>query len=158
MNPISSLEILSSKIKEGIDNNTSLKNLSYLLLDYSGDDWKNYSKFCEYGYKRNRVYIDSHIEVLVICWNVYQKSGIHDHPKNGCILKVVKGKLKEDVYKRNSNYELEFVKTNVLTSNTVSYQEGKEGLHNVRNNDEECAVSIHVYSPPNYKQNFFNKL
>ena len=47
------------------------------------------------------------------------------------------------------------IKVNKCCKNDISFQKGKNGLHNIINSNNE-TVSIHIYSPPNYKPRFFH--
>ena len=46
----------------------------------------------------NLIFRNEKYEIYLICWNKKQISKIHDHPENGCILKVLKGELIEYRY------------------------------------------------------------
>ena len=48
---------------------------------------KNYYKNCVY---KNELY-----DIYIVSWMPNKKSTIHDHPKNGCLFKVLKGKIQE---------------------------------------------------------------
>jgi len=146
---------LATSIQASFLSGTKLKNMSKILLEYNGNDWEQYKKFCEKGYTRNLAFRNELFEILIICWNKNQESCIHDHPENGCIVKILKGSLIEECYTQN-NDEMKMISTNELKIGSTSYQEGKDGLHKIINpNPNECAVTIHVYSPPNYSPNFF---
>lgn len=145
-----SLEKLFLTISEKVKNNHKLEDLNDLLKSYKGNDWEDYINFSDVKYTRNNVFSDDIIEMVVICWNDNQKSGIHDHPDNGCLMKILQGEITEECY----NNKLELVKINNNKINDIGYQEGKTGLHNIINSNNK-SVSLHIYSPPNYKSNFF---
>ena len=144
-----SLEKLFLTISEKVKNNKKLKELDDLLRSYNGKDWKDYVKFSDLKYTRNNVFSNENIEMIVICWNKNQKSGIHDHPNNGCLMKVLQGEITEECY----NNKLKLIKTNNNKVNDIGYQEGKNGIHNIINSNNQ-SISLHIYSPPNYKSNF----
>jgi len=145
---------ISNKIKEG----GNLVELIDSIKLYNGDDWIPYCKFCQHGYARNLVIRDDYIEMLIICWDKKQTSGIHDHPKNGCLLRVMKGQLKEKCYEV-INKTLVCISESQIKKDDISYQIGKKGLHNISNMDDnsERAVSLHIYAPPDYKSRFYDK-
>lgn len=149
---INTLFELFDKIDEEITKGNKLKDLENIVKEYCGNDWKEYCKFCNKKYKRNRVKINENIEMLILCWSKGQCSGIHDHPNNGCILKILKGNIKEEVYDSET---MKCIKVNESYENDISYQEGKNGLHNIINNGDSCVVSLHIYSPPNYMPKFY---
>ncbi len=49
---------------------------------------------------------------------------------------------------------MELVNKNICKKNSVGYQEGNDGLHDIINKDIK-TVSLHIYSPPNYKLTFY---
>lgn len=120
-----------------LNNIYSLKNL---LSTYTKDDWKNYVIFDESKYKRNLVYKNETFEILILCWKEKQESPIHDHPKNGCIFKVLQGSIVE--VKKDTQH--------TLNINDIGYSIGKN-VHQIK--ALEDSVSLHVYSPPNYIPN-----
>jgi cysteine dioxygenase len=150
---IISLEDLFNNISQKIEKGEKLQNLSDLLKNYSGSDWKNYVSFNKNKYTRNLVKKDNNIEIIIICWNEGQISGVHDHPKNGCLMKVLEGMLKEDIYYVN-NKITKYKHSKVGILNDIFYQEGSTGLHNIVNYKNK-TITLHVYSPPNYKPEFF---
>ncbi len=147
---MNSLEKLFLTISEKVKNNNKLEELDDLLKSYNGKDWEDYVKFSDIKYTRNNVFSDDNIEMIVICWNNNQQSGIHDHPNNGCLMKVLQGEITEECY----NNKLELIKINNNKVNDIGYQEGKNGIHNIINSNNK-SISLHIYSPPNYKSNFF---
>jgi predicted metal-dependent enzyme (double-stranded beta helix superfamily) len=141
------LDELVNNIKTEINNGKSLCELGDCITNYRGNDWKDYKKYC-----RNKIYQDDTIEILLICWNHNQQSGIHDHPDNGCILTILEGSLVEEVYRKINN-KLVMIKSNNISKGNISYQIGSYGLHNIVNSKDR-SVSLHIYSPPNYKPIF----
>lgn len=151
-----SLFALATEISDSRRSGVALKSLADILQNYDGSDWKDYCCFSDVRYKRNQVYSDDLIEIVVICWKAGQKSGIHDHPVAGCLARVLSGCLMEEIWKKESD-KLSMIGKNELTSDLVSYQEGDIGLHNIINSFEVDAVSLHVYSPPGYVTKFYQK-
>lgn len=147
-----SLDELFDHISSKLDNN-KLDNFRYIVEQYSGDDWKKYVSFADDTYKKNLVKRNDKLEILVVCWNKNQISGIHDHPPNGCILKVLKGELEEHNY-CSSNNNLKLLNVNLCKKNSIGYQEGKKGLHCIKNMNNK-TVTLHIYSPPNFELSFY---
>ena len=149
---MSTLNELFDLISKNI-NNKKLDEYISFVDEYSGNDWRKYVSFSEDNYKKNLVKENDELEMLVICWNNNQVSGIHDHPSNGCILKVLEGELEEYEYSNNNN-KMHLINKNICKKNSIGYQEGKNGLHSIKNNDNK-TISLHIYSPPNYKLSFY---
>lgn len=143
---------LGKKISAELISGKKLLECNDLLKDYCGCDWEDHKIFCCEKYKRNEVYKDEHIEILLICWSENQKTPVHDHPTNGCLVKVICGNLTEEIYAKDDTDSLICTKTNKLSTNDISYQEGKNGLHRIINGDKK-ACTLHIYAPPNYIPN-----
>lgn len=133
---------------------TNVIELKKLLEKYSENDYKTYIKMSNKDYCRNTVYIDleKNYEILILTWPPNCKSKIHNHPHNGCLLKVLQGSLIENIY----NKDLKIIKTNYININDIGYMDDSIGLHEIINNSNEIAVSIHIYSPIYYKPKYFN--
>jgi len=147
------LKEVANEISTRIQNGEKLKNLGYIINEYNGTDWKKYCKFCNFEYKRNHVFQNNIIDIYVICWSENQNSGIHDHPDNGCLVKVMKGNLIEREYHKEN---LENVLNEIHAfEGDISYQEGSNKLHSIVNNNIK-TVTLHIYSPPKFKSTFYS--
>ena len=144
---IDNLEELFIKINEMLKTK-KLEDLKYLLNDYNGDDWNNYVKYNNQKYNREIAFKNELCEMVVISWNKKQMSPIHDHPLNGCLLKILKGKLIEENYINKSNIIKKKNKIE-LKEGSISYKIGNNILHKIINNNIK-TVSLHIYSPPNH--------
>lgn len=141
---------ISMKIKKGIQ----LVDLKEDLKNYVGTDWEQYKSFNSEKYTRNIIYNDDDFEIILICWDKFQSSKIHDHPEKGCLLKIMEGQLLEENFNK-VNDEFIFLNRKNLVKNEISYKIGHNGLHNIINEHENQSISLHIYSPPNYKANFY---
>ena len=122
-----------------------LKNMRPIINEYNNIDWKKYVYFDNNKYNRNTVYENENIEMVIISWNNNQKSGLHDHPKNGCLMKILDGELNEYIY----DEKLNLLKIKNCKKDCISYQECKNGIHDIINKNNK-TVSLHIYSPPNH--------
>lgn len=132
------------------NSNISLNSdeLHDLIKNYNSDDWEKYQKFDIHNYKKNLVFRNDNFEIFVVCWSGKQGSHIHDHSENGCILKILKGRLTE--YKYNVN-NLDLNELSYLPEQTISYIDNSIGYHKIINDTLMDTVSLHIYSPPNYQ-------
>tara|TARA_Y100000780_G_scaffold231670_1_gene258031 strand:- start:6212 stop:6667 length:456 start_codon:yes stop_codon:yes gene_type:complete len=146
------LKKLEEQLKSNIESDTILKETIDIINKYNSDDWKEYCCFCNESYKRNLVFRNEQFEILILCWEKGQKSEIHNHPKNGCVLKILSGELLENVFDIQ-NDKLSLTKESTLKKDDISYMEGSNGLHSIE--AIHNTVSLHVYSPPNYSPKFF---
>lgn len=153
---ISTINELGIKISQNMKDGCKLYELCNLLRNYNGTDWKKYEKFCDIKYKKNVVFSDDQIDIVVIGWNSKQQSGIHDHPENGCLLKILNGQLTEKIYiMKNDTFCLNQIKS--VDSGQISYAQGKNGLHNISNDTDSKVTSLHIYCPPKYIPKYYNE-
>jgi len=153
---ITSIEQLSQLLLHNInDDHACLKNCECLLKAYVGDDWKKYIEINNSTYNKNIVISNEIFDIVVITWNVNQCSKIHDHPKNGCLVKILQGELQEDLFELNLN-EIKHLSTNILQYNNISYNESNKIVHKISNAGNEIAVSLHIYSPSKCKMQCYN--
>lgn len=131
---------INNKLKSGKE----LKELKYLLDEYKGNDWEDFIEYNNEKYIKKVAFKNELFELVIISWNKNQSSPIHDHPKNGCLLKILKGNLIEEKYEKMYK-----INENNLKINNISYIEGKEIIHKIINKNDK-SVSLHVYSPPKY--------
>ncbi|KXL46422.1 hypothetical protein M433DRAFT_45032, partial [Acidomyces richmondensis BFW] len=119
------------------------------------EEWSKYA-FADYSraYTRNLVdHGNGKSNLLVLVWTPGKASPVHDHANAHCVMKVLKGKLRETLYcwpcQRVDN------PTDCATSTTyeaeaVTYMSDRLGLHRIQNpSPDEVAVSLHLYTPPN---------
>ena len=120
-----------------------------ILKEYDGNDWKQYVEINSNVYNRKKIYENINYEIYIITWNVNQMAKKHDHAKNGCFLKILCGELQEIRYFKDDTSKI-----NTLTLNDISYMSNNIGYHSIYNKNNEIAVTIHIYSPPNHNTLF----
>ncbi|AYV78460.1 MAG: I cysteine dioxygenase [Edafosvirus sp.] len=152
-NNISTLEEVYDIINNNLISKGELEKQSEVIKRYNGDDWKDYVSFSDIRYKKNLVKKGDNIEIYVICWKKNQKSGIHNHPDGGCLLKVLSGEIKEDCYCIKQDCCPIYTLTKTLKKDDIGYQIGKNGLHTISVIDD--TVTLHIYAPPNHKTLFY---
>lgn len=137
-------------INKQLKKEKKLEELAYLLKEYNGKDWEDYIEYNNKKYNKKVAFKNDLFEIVVISWDTNQSSPIHDHASNGCLLKILKGKLLEERYE--NIYKIK--KKTILKKNNISYIEGTEILHKIINNTEK-SVSLHIYSPADYIANIY---
>ncbi|EGZ29860.1 hypothetical protein PHYSODRAFT_476031 [Phytophthora sojae] len=100
------------------------------------------------NYTRNLISTDNETYALMLlCWNRGKYSPIHDHPTDGCWVKVIQGHVNEVRYQKQDDKLVET--SNIVLTSGVTYMDDSFGLHKVGNPSQECdAISMHLYSPP----------
>jgi len=146
---INNIHSLGEIITDKLNNNIKLYDLKNILLLYNGIDWTTFVEFKKNTYNKIQVYKNNIIEIFIICWNIGQFTQIHDHPSNGCLVKILDGQLYEYRYS-NISENIEEINKHILNKNSISYMSGNNILHKISNECHECAISIHIYNPPNY--------
>ncbi len=139
---ISELEKTDKKIHE----------LQYLLDGFADENLEEYINFSDKSYTKNLIFRNKKYEIYLICWNNKQMSMIHDHPENGCVLKVLEGELIEYRYDTKS---LELIELFNHPKGSIGYIDNNIGYHKVGNDSKNKAISIHIYSPPKFVANIF---
>lgn len=91
-------------------------------------------------------------------------SPIHDHANAHCIMKMLKGTLRETLYlmpDQSNNTKPRPFKETTYARDEVTYISDKIGLHKIENASQtEPAISLHLYTPPhahNYGFNLFDE-
>lgn len=83
----------------------------------------------------------------MIIWNRNRYSPIHNHPCDGCWVKIISGAMNEVQYRiqQNKLYEV----SNIILDRGVTYIDDSMGLHKVGNpRHDQLAITLHLYSPP----------
>jgi predicted metal-dependent enzyme (double-stranded beta helix superfamily) len=102
-------------------------------------------------YTRQTLFTNSHFDVLLIVWSPGSTSKIHNHPDNGCVIKVLRGSLSEERF----SLSLDKTAENIIEADKVSYIDNTIGYHRICNKTNEFVFSLHIYSPPNYVATLF---
>lgn len=130
-----------------MENGKSLHDCIDIVRNYNGNDYLEYIEFCKKKYNRKSVCQNDLIEIVIISWYRNQMSPIHDHPDNGCILKVMNGQLIEAECEINEGI-MQCNNLNKLDEGDIGFQIGSKGLHQIQS--PLLSVSLHIYAPPNY--------
>ena len=118
-----------------------------IIEKYTGIDYIKYINFDTENYKRTKLhnYSNDKFELILICWNKDQNTKIHSHSDNGCLMKILEGEIEETIYDNNINY----INKNIYKKDNVSFIHNEYGYHKIK--AKEMSISLHLYSPPNYK-------
>jgi cysteine dioxygenase len=86
---------------------------------------------------------------LVLVWSPGKGSPVHDHANAHCLMKILKGTLKETRFDfpRNNATPPAIIKETVYQEGQVTYMADELGLHKISNpNPVNVAVSLHRQS------------
>ena len=139
-----------NELYEYLNENYIFDNLQkYLPIieKYNGIDYIKYINFDNDKYKRIKLdnYSNDKFELILICWSKDQISKIHSHSDNGCLMKILEGEIEETLYDNNIN----FINKNIYKKDNVAFIHNDYGFHKIKAN--KISISLHLYSPPNYK-------
>ena len=137
-----------------INNNLLTNNVKNILLSYSGNDWKKYVELSSTKYLKKNVCQTELYDMYVITWDKNQVSPIHDHSENGCVYKILEGRIIENIYDKNLDLRCK----NIIQKNDCGCMSNDLGYHSMNNLCDDICVSLHIYSPPNYKTKYFNDI
>ncbi|MFC5046457.1 cysteine dioxygenase [Aquimarina hainanensis] len=140
-----------SEIKAFLDNTISnpnfesLKSLQHWYQETTLDNWQNKVTFEDASYKRISLIKSHYYDLLLLCWKPGQKSPIHGHPKQGCLVKIMEGNLSDEITTPNQQ-----ITANTYFQNDVLYIADNVGQHRVFNISDKNVVSLHLYAPGGY--------
>lgn len=138
-------------VNEKLSRGILLKDCKDKIHEYFDLETYNFciskTKFNDNGYNKIKLeeYSNEIFEMILICWNENSETKIHDHPDNGCIMYLIEGKLEEQLY----NKELILSNISPINKKNSSYMDNNIGYHKIKCLDK--TISLHIYSPPNYK-------
>lgn len=144
-------------LKESFELQKPLIDIKKNVHEYINNDINNfcYSKAIFNLKKYNKIklmeFSNDKFEIVLICWDEKSETLIHDHPNNGCVLYLIDGVLEEELY----NKSLKLIKKSVYMPKNVSYMDNSKGYHKIK--CQKKAISLHIYSPPNYEIKTFTQ-
>ena len=146
------LNSLAIAIENHIANGLSFRDISSIVQNYSGIDWIDHIDHQPTGLTRNKVYLSFNIEIFIMSWKAGYETLPHDHSKNGCWLRVLKGELIERLYSVSNQEE----NTNAVSEGQISFMANDIGYHSIKNDTDKTTYSIHIYSPSMHKTKYFS--
>ena len=101
--------------------------------------------FSATSYTRTVLQSTDAYEIVLLCWKRGQTTPVHDHPSEGCWMRILSGSLQETEY---SYPDLRPLGTRILGVGDGGFKRGTDVLHAIL--ALEDTVSIHLYAPPKY--------
>lgn len=114
-------------------------------------EWLRFALYDENKlYTRNLVHRNESYALLILRWNPDKESPIHDHPCDGCWLKVLEGNIEETIYTKDDSSDIiSEVSHNRYEQGSLTFMHDNIGIHKIANpSRDEPAISLHLYSPP----------
>ena len=89
------------------------------------------------------------IKIVLIRWNPGDECNIHGHAERGCVFKVLQGKIVEKRF--SADDEQRQLAQGTYEKDSIAYIDDLMGFHCVGNPFTEPAITLHMYTPGNYK-------
>jgi predicted metal-dependent enzyme (double-stranded beta helix superfamily) len=102
------------------------------------------------SYDRKSLLDDPSVEVVLITWPPGSRSVAHDHGKSSGIIRVIKGKIYQDVYAKKNK---KFIKRITYGKDDIIV-ETPDLIHIMGNASKTPSQSLHIYTPK-LKMNYF---
>lgn len=116
------------------------------------EEWGKYALFePTKNYTRNLIASDNEtFTLLLLCWNPGKESPIHDHPCDGCWMRVCRGKVRETRYEINGvTDKMDVTFDEVYEDDAPAFIKDSMGYHKVGNPSMSIpAITMHLYCPP----------
>ncbi|KFM63606.1 Cysteine dioxygenase type 1, partial [Stegodyphus mimosarum] len=120
------------------------------MYESNETDWEMFAKFDDQNYTRNLVDEgNGKYNLMILAWKPGQGSCIHDHAKAKCFVKVLSGTLQEiryDIPKKGRTFSK--IGQYTRERDDVGFIDDSIGVHEMKNDGSEPAVSLHLYTPP----------
>ncbi|PYT48162.1 MAG: hypothetical protein DMG47_00230 [Acidobacteria bacterium] len=136
----------------------TLQNVQDYVVHHSvlPETLDKYCYFSKGSYTRNLIFRNDLFECMTVCWEVGQRSRIHNHRDQNCWMSAPIGQLRVQNYRvdrRDAAYgTCKIIPTDTydLDAAHPAYVNPIEPVHEVMNLAEfnQRAVSIHIYSKP----------
>ena len=116
------------------------------------DSISNYQIMNKYGYSKFMLYKNSNYEINMIEWDKGARSIIHNHPPEGCVIKLIEGSLLEEQFLYKSSTKIKHTKSNIIVpinlfNKTRTHSYYIDGIHRITNINNEKSYPLHLYSP-----------
>jgi len=136
------MDLIGKNLSSMLSNNFSLFYIYQELHDYLNKIKIDFSfyRIEDKTYYRNLLYQDDILEIYLIVWAKDSLAEFHYHPKGGCMMKILQGKLHEDLKLLENNQ----IYSKIYTTGEFSYIDNSIGSHQVK--ALENTYSLHFYS------------
>ena len=138
-----------------------MEYVDHNIDNIKNDLFKNMKKFpiqtTPFGYDRRCLYRNEKYEILCLVWESCAESPIHNHAKNGCVMKLLKGELIEELFDLKGKEVKSICSRCVDPMMKSQYIDNTMGVHKISNLTESKTYSLHIYSPPRHKVTLYEE-
>ena len=126
-------------------------------LSLTKTDVLPYATFSPSSHTRNCLELNERFELILLCWEPGQMTGIHDHGGEECWVYFMDSLFEEIIYQRSQS-KLKQTQSKTATNGSVSYMSDFLGVHSLKNAGNRRGFSLHLYAKPIRSCNVFNTL
>jgi hypothetical protein len=116
--------------------------------------WRPYERHDALERQYTQMYRDPNVDVWLICWMYRQDTGYHDHDRSAGAVYVCEGTLCEDYFHRDDDGWIREATRRHDAGGSFEFD--ATYIHGVRNELEQPATSIHVYSPALWRMGHYD--
>lgn len=121
------------------------KSLESFGDEFHSMDLKEFERFVAFkedAYLSKTLFRTEIFEIRLLCWKPFQQTPKHPHPQNGCLIKIIEGKLIEEKFINSDKIEAVYKKGDVSYINALEF-------HVLKNSDLD-SISLHIYAPSGF--------
>lgn len=144
MESIKTIEQLVSTFE---DSDPSRQGLILRSIEIPKSEFEEHATWSDGCYTRNCIARKEDFEFILLCWDSECKTKIHDHAGQNCWVYQVDGEVRE-VRMKGSEEDLKPYSDETLEEGDLSYMHDKMGFHFIENEQDERAMTLHVYVRP----------
>lgn len=140
---------LSKILEEFSESNVDLSETNLELSESFVSNVEKKIIFSKDHYTRTCIYKNKSVEVLILAWDSGQVTDIHNHLGHNCYWKVLNGNIVERTFEWDeTTKQLEYKEEKSLTEGDFGFDDNKTFFHQIINNSDEPAITLHIYSRP----------
>ncbi len=124
-------------------------NFLQALREFSLTDTDEIERFINNPETNHVLVQNDKLKMVFIRWEPGSSCKIHGHAAGGCVFKVLQGKVLEKRFSADEKQQL--LSENTYYQDSIAYIDDIVGLHSVENPNNAPAITLHLYTPGNYK-------
>jgi quercetin dioxygenase-like cupin family protein len=124
------------------ENFVSLEIFRNEFLNSALEGFEQFVVFKNDTYSSETLFRTEKFEIRLLCWKPLQQTPKHPHPQNGCLMKILEGKLIEQKFVNNNRIET------IYQKGDVGFIEASES--HILKNSAVDSISLHIYSPAGF--------
>ncbi|MCB0736744.1 MAG: cysteine dioxygenase family protein [Bacteroidetes bacterium] len=125
-------------------------------IEIPAEAFANYATWNNERYTRNCLALQSHFELILLCWEPGNKTPLHCHAEQECWVYGVEGEVTEIRYAPNELNRMQQSNFSQLNGGEMTYMHDRMGYHIIENNSTERAMTLHLYMNPIKKCRIFD--